>query len=72
MNENNAPASQDPVIQRRRYIARQVKLKALQHFKNSGVDLSIFSVPDQDEEKENPINIANSEKLVELEKGIQM
>ncbi|CAO3626916.1 unnamed protein product [Mucor fragilis] len=72
MNENNAPASQDPVIQRRQYIARQVKLKALQHFKNSGVDLSIFSVPDQDEEKENPINIANSEKLVELEKGIQI
>lgn len=71
-DENTASASQDPAAQTRRRIARQVKLKALQHFKHSGVDFSIFSVPDQDEEKENPINIANSEKLVELENGIQI
>ncbi|GAN08374.1 hypothetical protein MAM1_0201d07883 [Mucor ambiguus] len=71
-DENVASANQVPVAQRSRHIARQVKMKALQHFKHSGVDLSIFSVPDQDEEKENPINIANSEKLVELEKSIQI
>ncbi|OAD02872.1 hypothetical protein MUCCIDRAFT_109718 [Mucor lusitanicus CBS 277.49] len=71
-DESISSASQDLAAQRRRHIARQVKLKALQHFKHSGVDLSIFSVPDQDEEKENPINIANSEKLAELEKGIQI
>jgi len=71
-DDNSGLASHDPVVQRRWHIARQVKLKALQHFRHSGVDLSIFSMPDQDEERENPINIANSEKLVELEKGIQM
>ncbi|KAL9553828.1 hypothetical protein MBANPS3_003094 [Mucor bainieri] len=71
-SENIASASQDPAVQRRQHIERQVKLKALQHFRHSGVDLSIFSVPDQDEEKENPINITNSEKLVELERGIQI
>ncbi|KAK4516603.1 uncharacterized protein ATC70_011578 [Mucor velutinosus] len=71
-DDNSGLASHDPVVQRRWHIARQVKLKALQHFRHSGVDLSIFSMPDQDEERENPINIANSEKLVELEKGIQI
>ncbi|KAL7334310.1 hypothetical protein PS15p_203095 [Mucor circinelloides] len=71
-DEDIASASLDPNVQRRKLIAREVKLKAIQKLKSSGVDLSIFSVPDQDEEKENPINIANSEKLAELEKGNQI
>lgn len=66
-NQDTAPETQgNPLAKRARIIANKIKQKVIEDLENGEINISWYNRPDQieqSEEKENPINISNAEKL---------
>lgn len=75
INEDVASAKQGHTFDTTKNIVREMKLKVIDNLRSQGAGFSFFNRPDKEErleEMENRINIANAEKIKELEKGIQI